>query len=122
MSEPPRPRVVTSLVLSVTPWKPATIATEPLSTVSRMRPGTTSTMRALPCTASVMTPACWPVKDFALTPRLLMAIARSDMEMRSPAVRRMSISREGGIGVIWRARSMSSSVVSPMADTTTTTS
>src|SRR5690606_10298821 len=51
-----------------------------------------------------------------------MAIARSDMEIRSPAVRRMSSSRCGGSGVICWARSSSSSVVSPMALTTTTTS
>ena len=42
--------------------------------------------------------------------------------MRSPAVRSMSISRSGGSGLIWVARSMSSSVLSPMALTTTQTS
>ena len=87
-----------------------------------MRPGTTSTMRALPCTASVMTPACWPVKDLALTPRLLIAIASSDIEMRSPAVRRMSISRDGRERGDLPGEVESSSVVSPMAETTTTTS
>ncbi len=62
------------------------------------------------------------MKDCASTPRFAIAIASSDIEIRSPAVSRMSISRDGGIGVISLARSMSSSVVSPIADTTTTTS
>ena len=42
--------------------------------------------------------------------------------MRSPAVISMSSSRGGGIGLTSRARSRSSSVVSPIADTATTTS
>jgi len=53
---------------------------------------------------------------------LAIAIASRDIEIRSPAVSRMSISRAGGIGVIWLARPISSSVVSPIAETTTTTS
>src|SRR5688572_28958984 len=55
-------------------------------------------------------------------PMLLIAIASSDIEIRSPAVRRMSISRLGGNGLISAARSRRSSVVSPIAETTTTTS
>ncbi len=42
--------------------------------------------------------------------------------MRSPAVRSMSSSRPAGIGVTECARSTSSSVVSPIAETATTTS
>ena len=42
VSEPPRPRVVTSLVNCVTPWNPATIATAPASSVERIRLGLTS--------------------------------------------------------------------------------
>ena len=42
--------------------------------------------------------------------------------MRSPVVSSMSISRGSGMGVTWWARSISSSVVSPMALTATTTS
>ena len=42
--------------------------------------------------------------------------------MRSPAVSSMSSSRPGGSGDTCSARSISSSVVSPMAETTTTTS
>ncbi len=51
-----------------------------------------------------------------------MAIASSAIEMRSPVVSSMSISRASGMGVTSCARSMSSSVVSPMALTATTTS
>jgi hypothetical protein len=53
---------------------------------------------------------------------LLIAIASSAIEMRSPAVSSMSSSRPAGTGLTCEARSSSSSVVSPMADTTTTTS
>lgn len=48
-------------------------------------------------------------------------MASRDMEMRSPAERRMSISRAGASWVSSAARSSSSSVVSPMAETTTHT-
>ena len=51
-----------------------------------------------------------------------MAMATSAIEMRSPAVSSMSISRAGGSGETPLARSSRSSVVSPMADTATTTS
>src|SRR5437667_158506 len=49
-------------------------------------------------------------------------MASSAMEIRSPAVSSMSSSRPGGSGLTWCARSSSSSVVSPMADTITHTS
>ena len=52
-------------------------------------------IRALPCTASVMTPACDPVNDRASMPRLAIAIASSAIEIRSPAVSSMSSSRAG---------------------------
>ena len=61
-----------------------------------MRPGVTSMMRALPNCSSVITPACEPVNDCASSPRLAIAMARTAMEMRSPAVRSMSSSRAGG--------------------------
>src|SRR5215469_6443278 len=80
-----------------------------------------SMIRALPCVASVITPACDPVKERASRPRFAIAIASSAIEIRSPAVRSMSSSRPGGAGLTWFARSRSSSVVSPIADTTTTT-
>ena len=49
-------------------------------------------------------------------------MATSAIEMRSPAVSSMSSSRGGGCGLTWLARSSSSSVLSPMADTATQTS
>ena len=49
-------------------------------------------------------------------------MASSAIEIRSPAVSSMSSSRPGGSGDTCWARSISSSVVSPIAETTTTTS
>ena len=43
-------------------------------------------IRARPCTASVITPACDPVNDRASMPRVAIAIASSAIEIRSPAV------------------------------------
>ena len=87
-----------------------------------MRPGVTSMIFALPCAESVMRPACEPVYDRASTPRSWIAIASSAIEIRSPAVSSMSSSRAAGVGLTCSARSISSSVVSPIAETTTTTS
>ena len=109
-----------SLVSWLTPWNPATMAMWPALRAVWIRPGVTSMMRALPWTASVMTPAWLPVKERASWPRLAMAMASRAIEMRSPLVSSMSSSRPGGSGVTWFARSRSSSVVSPMAETTTT--
>jgi len=78
-------------------------------------------MRALLCAPSVMMPLCDPVKLTASTPRAWSAIPRSAIEMRSPAVKSMSSSRRCGSSVTLRASASSSSVVSPMAETTTTT-
>ncbi len=105
----------------LTPWKPATMAMLPWSIDSRIRPGVTSMIRALLWTESVMTPAWLPVKDWASWPRFLIAMASNAMEIRSPAVSSMSNSRPAGIGDTCSARSISSSVVSPIAETTTTT-
>ena len=78
---------------------------------------------ALPCTESVITPACDPVNERAVNPRSEIAIATSAIEIRSPAVSSMSSSRAGGTGLdLPPARSSSSSVVSPIAETATTTS
>ena len=68
-----------------------------------------------------MIPAWLPVKDLASKPKFEIAIASSAIEMRSPAVNNMSNSRPFGIGETWLAKSINSSVVSPMAETTTTT-
>jgi hypothetical protein len=67
-------------------------------------------------------PLCEPVKEIASTPRRLIAIARSAMAMRSPADRSMSSSRRGGSSCTSRASFNNSSVVWPIAETTTTTS
>ena len=109
------------LVSWETPWKPATIAMWPSSTEVWMRPGVTSMILALPWASSVMTPAWLPVNDSASWPRLAIAIASTAMEMRSPAVSSMSSSRAGGSGDTCCARSIRSSVESPIAETTTTT-
>ena len=111
-----------SLVSWLTPWNPATSAMCPSSSAARIRPGVTSMIRALPCAESVMTPACEPVNDRASAPSAEMAIATSALEIRSPEVSSMSSSRAGGDGETCWARSISSSVVSPIAETTTTTS
>src|ERR1700722_772615 len=110
-----------SLVFCETPWKPATIGIAPSASAEEIRPGVTSMIRAKPCTSSVITPACDPVKERASRPRVAIAIASSAIEIRSPEVSSMSSSRPGGAGVTWLARSLSSSVVSPIAETTTTT-
>lgn len=122
VSEAPRPSVVMSLVSCETPWKPATIAIAPSRIAASIRPGVMSMILALPCAESVITPAWEPVNDFAVWPSCAMAIATSAIEIRSPLVSSMSSSRGGGSGVTCSARSRSSSVVSPMAETTTTTS
>ena len=122
VSEPPRPSVVTSLVSWETPWKPATRTILPSERAVSTRPGVTLIMRAFPCLAVVITPACEPVIETASAPNDAIAIATRALEIRSPAVRSMSISRSGGIGLTDVARSTSSSVVSPIAEHTTTTS
>ena len=94
----------------------------PSASAEEMRPGVTSMILALPCTESVMTPAWEPVKLRAVKPRSEIAIATSAMEMRSPAVSSMSSSRAGGSGLTPSASSSRSSVLSPIAETATTTS
>ncbi len=51
---------------------------------------------ALPWLPVVITPACEPVNDRASAPSEWIAIATSALEMRSPEVSSMSISRAGG--------------------------
>jgi hypothetical protein len=53
-------------------------------------------MRAFPCDVSVTMPACDPVKEIASLPSSMMAIERRAIEIRSPDVRSMSISRACG--------------------------
>ena len=111
-----------SLLSWLTPWKPATSTMAPWSSASRTRPGVTSMILALPWMPVVITPACDPVNERASAPSELIAIATSAFEIRSPEVSSMSISRAGGAGLTCWARSSNSSVVSPIAETTTTTS
>ena len=87
-----------------------------------IRPGVMSMIRAFPWVPVVMMPACEPVSERACMPWSWIAIASSAALIRSPAVSSMSSSRGGGSGETWRARSISSSVVSPIAEITTTTS
>ena len=94
----------------------------PSSSAFRSRCGVTCTIRASPCFAVVIIPAWEPVNEIALAPSAEIAIATSALLIRSPAVSSMSISRGGGAGLTCSARSSSSSVVSPIAETTTTTS
>ena len=78
-------------------------------------------MRALVCVLSVTMPIWAPVMLIALWPSEWMAMAIRATLTCSPVESSMSISRAGGWSVICRARSMSRSVLSPMALTTTTT-
>ncbi len=79
-------------------------------------------MRAFACASSVRMPLCEPVNEIAGAPRSCSAIASSAMETRSPVVSNMSISRRLGVGETCRASAISSSVVCPIAETTTTMS
>ena len=69
-----------------------------------------------------MMPAWLPVNDAASTPRSASAMHRSDIEIRSPELTSMSYSRGGWTELTSSASRMRSSVVLPMALTTTTTS
>ena len=122
VSDAPRPRVVTSLVVWETPWNPATMTRSPASKDFSIRPGVMSIMRALPWAAVVITPAWEPVYERAGIPTSDRAIASRAADCRSPVVRSMSSSRGAGCGETSKARSIRSSVVSPIAEMTTTMS
>ena len=74
------------------------------------------------CVESVMIPAWLPVKLTASMPRSASAMHSSDIEMRSPVVINMSISRPGCVLETSLASLMRLSVVLPIALGTTTTS
>src|SRR4051812_2162436 len=93
----------------------------PAARASRTRSERIATIRARPCAVSVTMPACEPVNDTASRPRSLIAIERSAIEIRSPAVSSMSRSRGCGLGETSAASASRSSVVSPIAETTTQT-
>src|SRR5581483_2736371 len=86
------------------------------------RNGRTSMIRASTWRSVVMIPDWLPVKLIASPPSSRMAIDRSAIEMGSPAVRSMSSSRRSGLAETCLASPSRSSVVSPIAETTTTTS
>ena len=113
--------VVTSFSVD-TPWKPATTTTLPSPSASRTRSARISRILALPWVVSVTMPAWLPVNDEAGTPMSMMAMQSSAMEIRSPAVTSMSSSRAEGSVATLAAMWSRSSVLRPMALTTTTTS
>ena len=78
-------------------------------------------IRALVWKLSVTRPIWAPVKLIAGTPRLSMAMAIRATLTCSPVESSMSISRAGGRSVISLASAISSSVVCPRAETTTST-
>ena len=105
-----------------TPWNPATTATLPSASASRSRSPRISRILALRWAVSVTIPAWEPVNETAASPPSMMAMHKSAIEMRSPEVSSMSISRAvGSRDTSWASRSRSS-VVLPIAETTTTTS
>jgi len=61
-------------------------------------------------------------RETAGTPRKSIAIAINDTEVCSPVVNNISISLLDGLGLISFAFAISSSVILPIADKTTTTS
>jgi hypothetical protein len=119
VSEPPRPRNVTSLSTD-TPCEPATTGTRPAATAARTRSGRISRMRAFWWMPSVTKPAWLPVNESAGTPRSASAMQTSAQALRSPVVINMSISRPGLVLETAFARRRSSSVSLPIADTTKT--
>ena len=120
-SEPPLPRVVMSFSVE-TPWNPATTGTTPSAIAAASRSGLISRILARVWSVSVIIPAWLPVNDAALMPRSASAMHSRLIEIRSPEVRSMSISRGGGSEETASASRSSSSVDLPMAETTATTS
>src|SRR5688572_7134392 len=94
----------------------------PRASSSWTRNGLTSMIRASTWRSLVMIPDWLPVKLIASPPSSRIAMERSAIEMRSPADSSMSSSRRAGLSETCLAVASRSSVVSPMADTTTTTS
>ena len=83
-----------------------------------MRAGSIPAIRARPYVPSVVIPACAPVRLIAATPSAWSAMETSVALWCSPVARSMSSSRGSGSSVMAAARARSSSVVSPMAETT----
>ena len=106
---------------SVTPWNPATTATRPASSAPRTTAASSPRILAFVWTASVSIRTCPPVKLTAGWPLASRAIAISAIVTCSPVESSMSSSRLGGSALIWAASRSSSSVVLPIALTTTAT-
>ena len=120
-SDAPLPSVVVSSV-GVRPWNPATMTTLPLLISSLMRSVCICAIRAAPCVVSVLMPACLPLRLMAGTPRPRRVIAIRDALTNSPVEMRASDSRACGcVSPASRCANASrSSVVSPIAETATT--
>ena len=121
VSEAPRPSVVMSKS-SVIPWNPATMTTLPAASSRCTRAGSSSTIEARPWAVSVRIPACAPPMLTASIPMSCRAIVSNAHETVSPVDNSRSSSRGWGFDVIDRASAIRSSVVLPMAETTTVTS
>ena len=78
-------------------------------------------IRASEWRSFVMMPLWLPVKEMASPPSSRIAMESSAMAMRSPAERSMSSSRRAGLPDSRLAVARRSSVVSPIAETTTQT-
>ena len=120
VSEPPRPSVVIP-PSGLTPWNPLTTAISPRSSAAASSPAAIISIRASAWLPSVIMPACQPVNERAASPMLSSVMAMSAADCCSPVEMSASSSRAGGCELISCAISSSSSVVSPMADTTTRT-
>ena len=120
VSDPPRPRVVTSPTRLI-PWKPATRTILFLSSSRWMRSESMRLMRASEYVLLVWSPTCHAHRLMTGRPMPSRAMAHRAMEICSPVLSSISISRLEARGLISLAFSMRSSVVSPWADSTTIT-
>ena len=106
-----------------TPWNPATTATFPPSSASRRRSPRISRILALRWAVSVTMPACEPVNDTAASPQVDDRHAEQrDRDALTRGEEHVHLAgASGSLDTSWARRSRSS-VVLPMAETTTTTS
>ena len=120
VSLPPRPSVVMSPEAAM-PWKPVTTGITPCSSM-RCRPSaSTPSRRARPCPPSVRMAHWKAFRLRARRPWSSRAIAVSAALTASPVLMRASSSRRAGSRATFPARPINSSVVCPMALTTTAT-
>ncbi len=118
-SEPPRPRVIVSPSL-VRAWNPVITATCPNAVAASTRAGSTERMRPSPHGPSATNPASSPLNERAGQPSAERAIASSAADCCSPVASSLSSSRLSvADGAVALASPRRSSVVFPMAETTT---